>query len=202
MDVTLKKQKIEADLRPAYYDAFHCLAQDCHISCCKGWHITFDRKDYLALRRQQGSEELNQRMKKSLSRLKNNRIGHYAEFVLDGDCCPLLAEDGLCALQKECGHDALPTVCRTYPRRESAALSGYLERALSPSCEAVLELLWNLPEGIDFVSDPLPKSEQSTVSLPPPAKICSYPLRIFRKSVPFALTSCRTAASLWRSASC
>lgn len=162
------KKKIEFDLRPAYYDDFHCLAQDCQISCCKGWRISFDRKDYLALRRLHGSEELNRRMSKSLSRIKDGKINYYAEFALDGDACPLLAEDGLCILQKECGHDALPYVCRIYPRREGAWLSGYFERSLSPSCEAVLELLWNLPQGIDFASDPLPKNEQTTEMLPNP----------------------------------
>lgn len=167
---TLIKKKIEYDLRPAYYDDFKCLAQDCQISCCKGWSITFNRKDYLTLRRQRGSEELNQRMSKSLSRITNDKLNFYAEFALNGDTCPLLAEDGLCALQKECGHEVLPVVCKTYPRKQNANTSGYYERALSPSCEAVLELLWNLPQGIDFVSDPLPQAEQSTIMLPLPEK--------------------------------
>lgn len=162
------KRKIEYDLRPAYYDAFHCIAQDCQISCCKGWRISFNRKEYLALRRLHGSEELNRRMSKSLTHILDSSSAHYAEFALEGDACPLLAEDGLCALQKECGHDALPNVCKTYPRKQLPRLSGYLERALSPSCEAVLELLWNLPQGIDFAVDPLPIAEQTTERLPDP----------------------------------
>ena len=40
--------------------------------------------------------------------------------------------------------------------------SGYLERTLTPACEGVLELLWNLPDGVDFVSDPLPREEWKT----------------------------------------
>lgn len=27
---------VDKDLRPAYYDDFHCLAADCRYSCCKG----------------------------------------------------------------------------------------------------------------------------------------------------------------------
>lgn len=199
---TLVKTKIVADLRPAYYDDFQCLAQDCQISCCKGWHISFDRKDYLSLRQQHGSEELNQCMQKSLRRLKNTSSGHYAEFAMRGDACPLLAEDGLCLLQKEKGHEALPLVCKIFPRLHTYTFSGYYERSLSPACEAVLELLWNLPQGIDFVSDPLPNSEQSTKFLPPPTKIRSRWLRIFRTFVRSALTFCRTADSPWHNASC
>ena len=41
--------------------------------------------------------------------------------------------------------------------------SGCLERSLSPSCEAVLALLWDLPEGIEFHQDPLPERERKSV---------------------------------------
>ena len=44
--------KIKNDLRPAYYNDFHCLAAGCRLSCCKGWRIAFDKKDYLSLKRQ------------------------------------------------------------------------------------------------------------------------------------------------------
>ena len=37
---------IKADLRPAYYDDFHCLAAACRQSCCVGWSITFNKKDW------------------------------------------------------------------------------------------------------------------------------------------------------------
>ena len=50
---------VAEDLRPAYYDDFCCLAADCKLSCCKGWNITFNKKDYLALKRQEGSQDLN-----------------------------------------------------------------------------------------------------------------------------------------------
>lgn len=47
------------DLRPAYYDDFRRLAADCKISCCKErWNITFSKKDYLSIKRQEGSPEL------------------------------------------------------------------------------------------------------------------------------------------------
>ena len=147
------------DLRPAYYDQFQCLASGCRFTCCKGWRIAFNKKDYLSLKRLEGSPELNESMKKTLRRTKGDALSNelYGEFALNGGYCPLQREDGLCSLQLEKGHTALPFVCRNFPRAESYQPSGFYERSLSPACEGVLELLWNLPEGLDFCSDPLPK---------------------------------------------
>lgn len=154
--------EVNYDLRPAYYDQFHCLAGDCRFTCCKGWHISFDKKDYLALKRQDGSPELTETLQKIVRRVKKgpNAGRWYAEFQLPDGRCPLQREDGLCSLQLEKGPEALPEVCRVFPRGKAYSDGGYLERTLSPACEGVLELLWGLPDGVDFVSDPLPRHEQ------------------------------------------
>lgn len=159
---------IRSDLRPAYYDDFHCLAAGCNWSCCKGWNITFSKKDYLSLKRQNGSPELNAQMEHGLRRIRKGPGGEkqYGEFNMDSGVCPLLREDCLCNLQVEKGHGALPDVCRTYPRSEVYMPSGYLERALSLSCEGVLSLLWDLPDGIEFRSDPLPKEKRKQMTFP------------------------------------
>ena len=152
--------EIRDDLRPAYYDDFHCLAGGCRFTCCKGWKIAFSKRDYLALKRQKGSDDLNARMEKTLRRIRNPPDGLYGEFdVSDGNNCALQREDGLCLLQAEKGHEALPVVCRLFPRCESPMPSGYLERCLSTACEGVVALLWDHPEGIEFRADPLPKAE-------------------------------------------
>ena len=156
---------IHYDLRPAYYDRFQCLAGACRFSCCKGWNITFNKKDYLALKRQEGSDELTANLKQNVRRIRQgpNAERFYGEFDMSGGTCPLLREDGLCSLQLEKGHGALPEVCRVFPRTQAYSDSGYLERRLTPACEAVLELLWDLPDGVDFVADPLPKSKTRTL---------------------------------------
>lgn len=158
---------VTQDLRPAFYDDFQCLAGGCRLSCCKrSWRITFGKKDYLALKRMELSPELGARMEKGLRRIRNNLVEReYGEFDMSSGACPLLREDGLCLLQLEKGHEALSEVCRTFPRMEKYSF-GYLERALSPACEGVLELLWNLPEGVEFRSDPLPKALRREVSVP------------------------------------
>lgn len=157
---------IDKDLRPAYYDDFHCLAAGCKLSCCKGWSITFNKKDYLSIKRQEGSPELNALLEGGVRRIRKGPKAEkfYGEFDMDSGVCPFLGEDCLCKLQKEKGHDALPYACRSYPRSEAYLSSGYLERSLSPSCEGVLALLWDLPEGIGFRSDPLPKEQRKKIT--------------------------------------
>ena len=155
---------VDKDLRPAYYDSFHCLMGDCRMSCCKGgWQIAFSKKDYLNLKKHVESQPaLAKSMEHGLHRLRGDDSSDkkYAEMRLDEQgCCRMLTEDGLCGLQVAAGEKALPDVCRNYPRMGITRISGYLERALSPSCEAVLHQLWELPEGVDFLSDPLPQEE-------------------------------------------
>lgn len=161
------KIDINNDLRPAYYDDFRCLAAGCRFSCCKGWRISFDKKDYLALKRQQGGGEFDQQVAGSLRRVRKGLLAdiHFGEFDMSSGVCPLLREDCLCGLQVEKGHDALPAVCRIFPRAKTYMASGCLERSLSPACEGVLELLWNLPEGVEFRSDPLPPTEKRALKL-------------------------------------
>ena len=43
--------KLETALMPAYYKEFHCLASACQDTCCAGWKIEFNKKDYLAIKR-------------------------------------------------------------------------------------------------------------------------------------------------------
>ncbi len=162
-------------LRPAYYDRFQCLMGDCVYNCCQdNWRIAFNKKDYLALKRVNGSPELNATLKSTLRRMKDNNLRMYGEFVPagGGGHCPLQRLDGLCSLQREKGAEALPEVCRTFPRSGGPMISGFWERSLSPACEAVLDLIWELPDGVAFTSDPLSKKEQGVV------RCASTPLRL------------------------
>lgn len=170
---------VQNDLRPAFFDDFHCLAGGCRWNCCKGWRISFDKKDYLSLRHDKYSPELGARMEHALQRIRNNHsnisTGHYAEIRLREDgVCPLQREDGLCALQVEKGAQALPFVCTIFPRFEVSSISGYFERSLTLGCEGVVALLWDLPEGIDFRSGSLPREQWKKVSLDPDAPMLPY----------------------------
>lgn len=159
---------IRSALIPVFYKNFRCLAQDCRDSCCEGWKITFDKKDYLRLRRLDAPEDLRERLEKSVRRKRElvNGVPSYGEFDLwsNEGRCPFLNGDGLCSIQLACGGEALPEVCRIYPRniRYTTAAREY---TLSTSCEGVLQQLWDLPEGVEFIEDPLPKAEQKIASV-------------------------------------
>lgn len=159
---------IDKDLRPAYYDEFRCLMSACRLSCCRaGWHIGLSKKEYETLKRQKGSPDLNERLEHCVRRVKKGILAGeaYGEFVPRDGACPLW-RDGICALQREKGEAAIPEVCRTFPRLEHYRYSGYLERYLGFGCEGVLALLWDLPEGVDFVSDPLPGDQRRVWEVP------------------------------------
>lgn len=53
----------------------------------------------------------------------------------------------------------MPEVCREFPRSSQYSPMA-LERSLSPACEGVLALLWDLPQGIEFWEELLPEQEQ------------------------------------------
>lgn len=156
------KLPIRSALIPVFYQKFHCLMGGCQDNCCDGsWKIEFSKKDYLTVKRvTEKSRELHQLVSQGMRRLREREHdGLYAEFCFtDTGRCAFHAEDGLCQLQLECGEGALPHVCRVYPRKIMYSPAAR-EYTLSPSCEGVLQQLWDLPEGVEFVEDPLPKTE-------------------------------------------
>lgn len=154
---------VQTTLMPAYYKDFHCLMGDCRDSCCTGWKIEFNKKDYLAIKRgveAAKDKELGELCAQSVSRLREKEHdGMYAEFPMNGeDRCGFLREDGLCALQLGCGEKTLPDVCKNFPRLTRRTLAAR-ELSLTPACEGVLKLLWDLPEGIDFIEEPLERKD-------------------------------------------
>lgn len=147
---------------PEYYDHFRCKGGACRRTCCRGWNITLSMHEYFALRSVEGSESLNRRMDGALEIISDDKE-RYAAFVRTQDgSCPLLREDGLCAMHAECGEEVLPAVCREYPR---AYRTDYAcELAFSASCEGVAEFLLNATEPLKIVrreiDRPVPEPEE------------------------------------------
>lgn len=170
----MEQQKIfvQSALMPRFCKDFRCIMGDCQNTCCSGWKIEFNKKDYLAIKRAPKSKELEELVEQGMHRLREREHdGMYAEFPARGeDHCFLQTPEGLCRLQLECGADTLPKVCRVYPRTERYTTAG-LERSLSLTCEGVLSLLWDLKDGIDFVEEPLSKEECKVAWTSNPAEI-------------------------------
>ncbi|MBQ9408080.1 MAG: flagellin lysine-N-methylase [Clostridia bacterium] len=124
-------------LIPDYYTAFHCKIGLCRSACCVGWPVTFSMADYFRLLGTQCSPELKRKLDGALHMTRYPREEEYGMLAprYDGNC-PLRLDDGRCGLQVEAGEEALPAVCRQYPRSIRPG-----ECCCSNSCEAVIELL-------------------------------------------------------------
>lgn len=135
---------------PDYYPHFACKGGACRATCCRGWDVSLPMDEYFRLLGLDCSPELRARLDGAFHAADAPSPERYAQISHNwlGDC-PMQREDGLCALQCECGEAALPAVCRRYPR----GARGLFDRecACSNSCEAVLEMFWDREAPLGFV---------------------------------------------------
>ncbi|MCF0150625.1 MAG: hypothetical protein HUJ80_04360 [Firmicutes bacterium] len=123
-------------LAPDYYLQFRCIAGRCRHSCCKGWEIDIDET--------------------SLKRFQSLQLPHISlenepHFILkEGDRCPYLQEDGLCAMILEYGEEMLCNICRDHPRYRNF-WTGFAEVGLGLSCEAAARLLLRQEKPLSLV---------------------------------------------------
>ncbi len=124
-------------LVPDYYPSFCCKVGACRTPCCDGWPVTFSMSDYFRLLGLDCSTEIKGQIDRALHLTDRPTEDEYAMILpgYDGRC-PLRMADGRCAIHAEKGEDALPAVCRLYPR---VVRDG--EACCSNSCEAVVEML-------------------------------------------------------------
>lgn len=157
--------EIKYGLAPSFYGHFACLAADCQDNCCQNWIIAFDKADHKHLQNLAVPPEYRDLLDASIQPLEPPVNDLCAQFVLTpSGSCPLITEDGLCSLQLNAGAEALPEVCRVFPHKEMITTLGK-EKHLSIGCEAVLQLLWDLPQGIDFVQTDLPPTEYQSIPI-------------------------------------
>lgn len=144
-----------AYLVPDYYRHFACKGADCRSSCCLGWGISISMEEYFRLLGLDCSPALRRRLDVAFHLAEARAPQHYAQVTptWEGDC-PLHGRDGLCALQKECGVDSLPAVCRYYPRGPRRT-GDYRECSCANSCEAVLEMLFARADPLSFRQEAL-----------------------------------------------
>ena len=135
---------------PAYYPNFRCKAGDCRHPCCTGWDIAISMKEYFRMLGLDCSFDLRRRLDTAFHLADTPSDDRYAIISRrwDGDC-PLHLPNGLCGLQCECGEDAIPSVCRYYPRSPKTHYAYQCQ--CSNSCEAVVEMLFDYREPMTFV---------------------------------------------------
>lgn len=118
-----------------YYDRFRCIMGKCPENCCEmNWNILVDAAAYE--RYQNCGEEV---LRGFISAEEPHRI------LKKENRCPFFMDDGLCFLHKEYGEDFLCETCKSYPRFTSMYEDLYV-LSLTPSCPAVLDILWEEKE--------------------------------------------------------
>lgn len=137
--------------KPAYYDAFHCIASTCPDSCCKEWDVDVDPSAtelYTTL-----ASPLGDRLRQVLQR---NEDGSSCMEIIAGRC-PMWQEDGLCRIQAELGHDALCKTCREFPRL-THDYGNFQEWNLELSCPEAARIILTSPD-LPIVTQELPGGE-------------------------------------------
>lgn len=138
--------------KPAYFDAFQCLAGACPDSCCQEWDVEVDPESarrYLDLPGALGED---------LRRHLVPGEGGCYDLQIVNRRCPMWRQDGLCRIQAELGHEGLCQVCRQFPRL-THDYGDFVELGLELSCpEAARLMLTANPSPI--VEEELPSGEE------------------------------------------
>lgn len=114
--------------QPDYYEQFQCTASKCPTTCCMQWRIAVDDETFF-----RWDEEWK-------SHVKQGEDGYVIALGQDG-MCPFLNDEKLCKIVIRDGDQAISHTCQTFPREEHI-YNGRIDRALTPGCPAVLDLLW------------------------------------------------------------
>ena len=118
---------------PNYYTQFKCIASACPDSCCKEWAVDVDEGSAAYYRSLPG--ELGDRLRAVLHDTPEGTV-----MTIENGRCPMWREDGLCRIQAQLGHDALCSVCQTFPRLKHD-YGDYVELALELSCPEAARLI-------------------------------------------------------------
>ncbi|MFA5006918.1 MAG: flagellin lysine-N-methylase [Candidatus Izemoplasmatales bacterium] len=160
-------------LVPDYYAAFACKGGSCRSTCCAGWTVTVPMDQYFALANVSCGPELRESIDRAFMPVLRPSPERFAEIRHDRDGrCKLLRPDGWCALHAACGEDALPSVCRYYPR--GPRIDPIMESSCANSCERTLELLFEKPEPLRFERRELTFSMPFSPTATAPAEAAAY----------------------------
>lgn len=128
-------------LEPDYYSSFSCKCGECRNTCCSSWNIAISMEEYHRLIGLDCSEQLHRKIQSAFTVPRFPTPEHNRDMSHNwlGNCY-FLSEEGLCSLQIECGEEAIPAVCRLFPRQfEKEGDNRRL--TCSAGCEAVVEKL-------------------------------------------------------------
>lgn len=135
--------------KPSYYRDFSCIGGACTDSCCRSWELVLDEHTRAVYEQLDGA--LGDILRKNLRRDSDGS----SCLAFENGACPMLREDGLCALQKEYGEEILSEVCNRYPRFEYA-FGGLTELGISLSCPPACRLILETPFTLEETTEDRP----------------------------------------------
>ncbi len=126
---------------PRYQTRFSCIGGACEDTCCAKWGISIDADHFRKMRTILGQTKKDRAaFEASVKRVRSGGSKEkYALIVLNEKTnrCNFLDGDSLCSIHARFGAEALPSICATYPRRQSIVRSSdntRLEVAAVLSC--------------------------------------------------------------------
>lgn len=132
---------------PSFYKDFKCIAGECPDSCCQGWEVDADESSLEYYKTLSGSLR-----KRIDSVLEKDEFGNTVFRLADQKRCPFLNKENLCDMHIAIGGEHTPYTCRTFPRFIND-FGGTREMGISFSCPVASDIMWNLIDPFDFVSD-------------------------------------------------
>lgn len=124
--------------KPAYYDSFRCIADQCPDSCCKEWEVQVDTQTATLYRALPG--DLGQHLRHVL--VDDPQWG--TVMRLQDGRCPMWRPDGLCRIQAELGHSALCKTCQDFPRLRHD-YGSFAQLQLELSCPEAARIILSSP---------------------------------------------------------
>ena len=125
------------EIRPSFYDAFCCIADQCTFTCCQEWKIAVDDDTYEKWKSIPCPEGTEQKMLWECTTIKD---GGRVINLNEKKRCPFLKDDELCKLVLQYGDEVLSETCAMFPR-EIHDFEDRKEYALMPCCPAVIDFL-------------------------------------------------------------
>lgn len=172
---------------PSYFTQFHCLAGACPHTCCAWWEVPVDEPTLHRLKALSGP--LGERARAALT---TDEEGDPC-LALTGGYCPLLEENGLCALQLQEGEEALPAVCRQHPRF-SYDYGSIREEGLCASCPEAARLILEGDFTLTLTRTPEAGEGEEDPLLAPMLKARQTALGLLREEAPLGQRLCALLA--------
>jgi len=128
-------------MRLSVLDEFECIGEKCPQHCCGEWQIEVDEN--VLVRWQLLPDDVNKKLLQHVNKLDDGSSTHTVLSKKDDGSCWLLDESGLCSLQNQHGHDALPDGCQDFPRKQIRAGGVTIETALLSCPEIARKVILN-----------------------------------------------------------